>query len=277
MLIKVEDIRTPFVRSDGPKPKSRDISWLCIDAAVYSWCMMSREDVSDQLREGADHCILELLTAEDEPVEMELDEVCLLTVHDPVQITALFNTRAYICNEKGDTVEKVVPRRKVKVDLKRGEFDWRSAEACNVKYYRCLKCGNKHRKSGTCPDCGAEPPAQSRVWPQEPCICCGEPADRMMLQMADGTWEWVGTVHHGACGYRVWEMPEPRPPGVASSLGTKFTVAGMEDFGKLLAPPCLKCGKKAARLLKGGKFIGTHCEDCGEQFLKDWDAPRMPR
>jgi hypothetical protein len=46
-------------------------------------------------------------------------------------------------------------------------------------------------------------------------------------------------------------------------------------------PPCLKCAKKATRLVKDGVFIGTHCDDeafkCGDQLFEDWEAPRVPR
>lgn len=118
MIIKIEDIRSTLVSSEDTAPaKHRDISWLCIDAKVYSWAMMGRDDVDAALRENVDHCIMEpprLLPVGDKPVEMQLDEVCMLTIHDPLQITVLFNTRAYICNERGDTIETIAPKRLVK-------------------------------------------------------------------------------------------------------------------------------------------------------------------
>jgi len=169
MLIKIEDIPTVPISSEalrsGTRNKHRDISWLCIDAQVYSWCMMGAEDVDDQLRENVDHRILELKPFVTElesgkPVELEYDEVCLLTVHDPVMINVLFNTRAYICNEKGDTVEKIVPKRVAKVA--EGAIPDTALYLAQLEEPPCLKCAKKSRrlmKDGVCvgtycKDCG---------------------------------------------------------------------------------------------------------------------------
>lgn len=198
MLIKIENIPTARYSvleelEVGPPKKHRDISWLCIDAVVYSWCMMSRDDVGVQMHENVDHCIVELprlAGPNEETVVMEYDEVCLLEIHDPLQITVLFNTRAYVCNEKGDTIEKIVPKRLAKP---------------------------------------------------------GKPLSELITQ-----------------------------------LGTKHTVKMLdlkEQLKGINEPPCLKCGKKAVRLVKDGAFIGTFCDDeafrCGEQLFEDWISPRV--
>jgi hypothetical protein len=119
MHIKIENISSAPLRCEegGEPSKSRPISWLGIEATVYGWSMMSRGDVTAELAESVDHHIVGLHS--DWPRRtggpwMELDEVCLLTVHAPVRVTVLFNTRAYVCNDRGDTVERIIPKRLIR-------------------------------------------------------------------------------------------------------------------------------------------------------------------
>jgi hypothetical protein len=182
MLIKIEDIPTVPLHSssiqEGKPLQHRDISWFCVDAQVYSFAMMSMEDVDDKTREEADHAILELkpliVDAAEGGRELEYNEVCILTVHAPVQLTVLFNTRAYLCNEKGDTVEKIVPKCRPKlqhgevlVKVKKMKASWKSEMAQAIADNNeppCLRCAKRSTRLmqegvviGTqCEDCGEQ-------------------------------------------------------------------------------------------------------------------------
>jgi hypothetical protein len=105
-----------FPVQDPPKgPKThRDISWFIIEATRYYYDMYPREVVDFESMSEVDQRILRVRPRTEGVVE--LDEVCVLVVEAPKGYTVLFDTEAYVCNERGDTLEKISPMYRVRGD-----------------------------------------------------------------------------------------------------------------------------------------------------------------
>lgn len=187
---------SPVAVSSEAKPGDdklfREISWLTIETTRFSRDMYPREGV-DNLLDGVDEVILRLRPNLPEGAELEYDEVCVLRCHAPEELTIVFDTEAYICNDRGDTIEKICPQYRIKPGkLKRS------------KPYLCAEChAPKHK--GECPNCGVMP-TKDNAFDREPmpCLKCGVSASRMFKLFTQGAPEWMGSTCDN-CGDQKFE------------------------------------------------------------------------
>jgi hypothetical protein len=132
MIIKIARPNPVPVLEEGPvketvmvneitKPKFRpEVSFLTIECTRFKHHMIPRDQYSE---EGAlpgsmlipDEVILTVGTirsVDGEPDEPIYDELCVLEVEAPEHRVVVFDTVAYVCNDAGQTQERIQPQKK---------------------------------------------------------------------------------------------------------------------------------------------------------------------
>ena len=231
MIIKIARPNPTPVSSEEKDLKFRpEVSWLTIECTRFKHHMIPRGDyVADEGYVAIAgiipnevlltvHNITRIDGKPDEPI---IDELCVLEVEAPNPFIVVFDTVAYVCNDNGQTMERIQPQRKVlgqpiklppagSVEarpkklgfghLKKVEPFSRPAEGeTHPGPYRCTFC-KVFKKAGECPECGQEPaqgaPHQQMTWP---CLECEKEAIRLFQLFFNQNAEWIGTLcdEHG--------------------------------------------------------------------------------
>lgn len=161
MIIKIARPNPVPVRVEGneiTKPKFRpEASWLTIECTRFKHHMIPRDQYDP---EGAlpgslvipDEVILAVGTIKSidgKPDEPIYDELCVLEVEAPEPRVVIFDTVAYVCNDAGQTMERIQPQKKfIGQPVKRTD----KGDGHLKKAVECLRCGSE-LTDGICEPC----------------------------------------------------------------------------------------------------------------------------
>jgi len=101
------DVTGPYGEDGTPRLRFRpEVSWLNVQVIKFKYHMIPR----DQLVMWPDPDEKLLRLREEGRKQLDYDEVCVLEVDTPEPCVILFDTVAFLCNDQGQTMEKIQPQ-----------------------------------------------------------------------------------------------------------------------------------------------------------------------